>query len=103
MEQKGKTGIRKEMLIQSFRPLILGSHAPVLSQSPHFSITKAIDTFVVGCYYFVFIAGSFQHPLERDLKLLVLLRASEGIYCDRLEEINVHPGSIGMKHEFTFS
>ncbi|NXD80162.1 PKHD1 protein, partial [Halcyon senegalensis] len=40
--------------------------------------------------------GSFQHALERDLKLLVLLRASEGIYCDRLEEINVHPGSIGV-------
>ncbi|NXI68982.1 PKHD1 protein, partial [Anseranas semipalmata] len=40
--------------------------------------------------------GSFQHPLERDLKLLILLRASEGIYCDRLEEINVHPGSIGV-------
>uniref|UniRef100_A0A8C6JJ31 Uncharacterized protein n=1 Tax=Melopsittacus undulatus TaxID=13146 RepID=A0A8C6JJ31_MELUD len=40
--------------------------------------------------------GSTHHPLERDLKLLVLLRASEGIYCDQLEEINVHPGSIGV-------
>ncbi|XP_052546715.1 fibrocystin isoform X1 [Tympanuchus pallidicinctus] len=40
--------------------------------------------------------GSFQHPLERDSKLLILLRASEGIYCDHLEEINVHPGSIGV-------
>ncbi|XP_068867901.1 fibrocystin isoform X2 [Aphelocoma coerulescens] len=40
--------------------------------------------------------GSFLHPLERDLKLLFLLRASEGIYCDRLEDINVHPGSIGV-------
>ncbi|XP_061845579.1 fibrocystin [Colius striatus] len=40
--------------------------------------------------------GSFEHPLEKDLKLLILLRASEGIYCDRLEEINVHPGSIGV-------
>uniref|UniRef100_A0A8C5X3L5 PKHD1 ciliary IPT domain containing fibrocystin/polyductin n=1 Tax=Malurus cyaneus samueli TaxID=2593467 RepID=A0A8C5X3L5_9PASS len=40
--------------------------------------------------------GSAQHPLERDLKLLFLLRASEGIYCDRLEGINVHPGSIGV-------
>ncbi|NXE10748.1 PKHD1 protein, partial [Lophotis ruficrista] len=40
--------------------------------------------------------GSAQHPLERDLKLLVRLRASEGIYCNRLEEINVHPGSIGV-------
>ncbi|XP_058691005.1 fibrocystin isoform X2 [Poecile atricapillus] len=40
--------------------------------------------------------GSLQHPLERDLKLLFLLRASEGIYCDRLEDINVHPGSIGV-------
>uniref|UniRef100_A0A8C3U4P5 PKHD1 ciliary IPT domain containing fibrocystin/polyductin n=1 Tax=Catharus ustulatus TaxID=91951 RepID=A0A8C3U4P5_CATUS len=40
--------------------------------------------------------GSSQHPLERDLKLLLLLRASEGIYCDRLEDINVHPGTIGV-------
>uniref|UniRef100_A0A8C9NL52 PKHD1 ciliary IPT domain containing fibrocystin/polyductin n=1 Tax=Serinus canaria TaxID=9135 RepID=A0A8C9NL52_SERCA len=40
--------------------------------------------------------GSLQYPLERDLKLLFLLRASEGIYCDRLEDINVHPGSIGV-------
>ncbi|XP_053794338.1 fibrocystin [Vidua chalybeata] len=40
--------------------------------------------------------GSLQHPLERDLKLLFLLRASEGIYCDRLEDINVQPGSIGV-------
>lgn len=76
-------------------------HAPQFP--PSFSITKAIDTSVMGCCCFVFIAGSFQHPLERDLKLLVLLRASEGIYCDRLEGINTPPGSIGMKHEFTFS
>ncbi|XP_030304276.1 fibrocystin [Calypte anna] len=40
--------------------------------------------------------GSYQHPLERDLKLLVLLRASEGISCDRLEGITAHPGSIGI-------
>ncbi|XP_065690442.2 fibrocystin [Patagioenas fasciata] len=40
--------------------------------------------------------GDFQHPLERDSKLLVLLRASEDIYCDHLKGINVHPGSIGV-------
>ncbi|XP_062429111.1 fibrocystin [Rhea pennata] len=40
--------------------------------------------------------GSFQHPLERGLKLLILLRASEGIYCDRLQELNIHPGTIGV-------
>ncbi|NXD15876.1 PKHD1 protein, partial [Nothocercus nigrocapillus] len=40
--------------------------------------------------------GSFQHPLERSLKLMILLRASEGIYCDRLEGINIHAGSIGV-------
>ncbi|XP_063279528.1 fibrocystin isoform X2 [Prinia subflava] len=40
--------------------------------------------------------GSSQHPLERDLKLLFLLRASEGIHCDRLEDVNVHAGSIGV-------
>ncbi|PKU37108.1 fibrocystin [Limosa lapponica baueri] len=44
----------------------------------------------------IILPSSFQHPLERDLKLLVLLRTSEGIYCDRLEEINGHPGSIGV-------
>uniref|UniRef100_A0A8C3MZI7 Uncharacterized protein n=1 Tax=Geospiza parvula TaxID=87175 RepID=A0A8C3MZI7_GEOPR len=40
--------------------------------------------------------GSLKHPLERDLKLLFLLRASERIFCDRLEDINVHPGNIGV-------
>ncbi|NWX85156.1 PKHD1 protein, partial [Nothoprocta pentlandii] len=40
--------------------------------------------------------GSFQHPLERNVKLLILLRASEEIYCDRLEGINIHAGSIGV-------
>lgn len=61
---------------------------------------KTTDTSVVGCCCFLFISGSFQHPLERDSKLLILLRASEGIYCDHLEEISVHPGSIGMRHEY---
>ncbi|XP_041336779.1 fibrocystin [Pyrgilauda ruficollis] len=44
----------------------------------------------------IILPSSLQYPLERDLKLLFLLRASEGIYCDRLEDINVHPGSIGI-------
>uniref|UniRef100_A0A8C3J6H9 PKHD1 ciliary IPT domain containing fibrocystin/polyductin n=1 Tax=Calidris pygmaea TaxID=425635 RepID=A0A8C3J6H9_9CHAR len=59
------------------------------------------DVIILPKYVFVLQHGllgtsSFQHPLERDLKLLVLLRTSEGIYCDRLEEINGHPGSIGV-------
>ncbi|XP_010133111.1 PREDICTED: fibrocystin-like, partial [Buceros rhinoceros silvestris] len=57
------------------------------------NVLSAACVVVVGG---VLKVGSSQHPLERDLKLLVLLRASEGIYCDRLEEINVHPGSIGV-------
>ncbi|XP_044864776.1 fibrocystin [Mauremys mutica] len=40
--------------------------------------------------------GTFQHPLERGMKLLILLRASEGVYCDRLDGINVHPGTVGV-------
>ncbi|XP_074982450.1 fibrocystin isoform X2 [Caretta caretta] len=40
--------------------------------------------------------GTFQHPLERGMKLLILLRASEGVYCDRLDGISVHPGTIGV-------
>uniref|UniRef100_A0A8C8SGU1 PKHD1 ciliary IPT domain containing fibrocystin/polyductin n=1 Tax=Pelusios castaneus TaxID=367368 RepID=A0A8C8SGU1_9SAUR len=40
--------------------------------------------------------GTFQHPLEREMKLLILLRASEGVYCDRLDGIIVQPGTIGV-------
>ncbi|XP_019346863.2 fibrocystin isoform X1 [Alligator mississippiensis] len=40
--------------------------------------------------------GTFHHPLERGLNLLIFLRASDGIYCDRLDGINVHPGTIGV-------
>uniref|UniRef100_A0A674ISS1 PKHD1 ciliary IPT domain containing fibrocystin/polyductin n=1 Tax=Terrapene triunguis TaxID=2587831 RepID=A0A674ISS1_9SAUR len=40
--------------------------------------------------------GTFQHPLERGMKLLILLRASEGVYCDRLDGISVHPGTVGV-------
>ncbi|XP_067401067.1 fibrocystin isoform X2 [Emydura macquarii macquarii] len=40
--------------------------------------------------------GTFQHPLERGMKLSILLRASEGVYCDRLDGIIVHPGTLGV-------
>uniref|UniRef100_A0A8C3TE47 PKHD1 ciliary IPT domain containing fibrocystin/polyductin n=1 Tax=Chelydra serpentina TaxID=8475 RepID=A0A8C3TE47_CHESE len=40
--------------------------------------------------------GTFQRPLERGMKLLILLRASEGVYCDHLDGIIVHPGTIGV-------
>uniref|UniRef100_A0A8C0G053 PKHD1 ciliary IPT domain containing fibrocystin/polyductin n=1 Tax=Chelonoidis abingdonii TaxID=106734 RepID=A0A8C0G053_CHEAB len=40
--------------------------------------------------------GTFQHPLEKGMKLLILLRASEGVYCDRLDGISVHPGTVGV-------
>ncbi|XP_019376481.1 PREDICTED: fibrocystin isoform X5 [Gavialis gangeticus] len=40
--------------------------------------------------------GTFHHPLERGLNLLIFLRASDGIHCDRLDGINVYPGTIGV-------
>uniref|UniRef100_A0A8D0HLS2 PKHD1 ciliary IPT domain containing fibrocystin/polyductin n=1 Tax=Sphenodon punctatus TaxID=8508 RepID=A0A8D0HLS2_SPHPU len=40
--------------------------------------------------------GTSRHPLERGVKLLILLRAAEVVYCDRLDGINVHPGTIGV-------
>ncbi|XP_074847514.1 fibrocystin isoform X4 [Carettochelys insculpta] len=40
--------------------------------------------------------GTLQHPLEREMKLLILLRASDGVYCDRLDGIRVQPGTIGV-------
>ncbi|RMC17085.1 hypothetical protein DUI87_05662 [Hirundo rustica rustica] len=62
-------------------------------QSNSSNVLSAACVVVLGG---VLRVGSSQHPLERDLKLLFLLRASEGIHCDRLEDINVHPGSIGV-------
>ncbi|XP_029451975.1 fibrocystin isoform X2 [Rhinatrema bivittatum] len=40
--------------------------------------------------------GTLQYPLEREQKLEILLRASEGVSCDRLNGINVEPGTIGV-------
>lgn len=104
-EQKGKKWLKKEILIQSFRFFlkIRFTHiSPLVALLFSASQKPWILLLWVWCC-FVFTAGSSQHPLERDLKLLLLLRASEGIYCDRLEDINVHPGTIGMKHESHFS
>uniref|UniRef100_A0A8C9DNE7 Fibrocystin n=1 Tax=Prolemur simus TaxID=1328070 RepID=A0A8C9DNE7_PROSS len=40
--------------------------------------------------------GTLENPLEKEQKLLILLRASEGIFCDRLNGIRVDPGTIGV-------
>ncbi|XP_054826531.1 fibrocystin [Eublepharis macularius] len=40
--------------------------------------------------------GTLQNPLERRAKIQILLRASERVYCDRLDGIGVAPGTIGV-------
>ncbi|XP_015278906.1 PREDICTED: LOW QUALITY PROTEIN: fibrocystin-like [Gekko japonicus] len=40
--------------------------------------------------------GTLQNPLERRDKLQIVLRASEKVYCDRLDGIGVPPGSVGV-------
>ncbi|KAM8998944.1 fibrocystin isoform 1-T1 [Sarcophilus harrisii] len=40
--------------------------------------------------------GSFSEPLQKGQKLLIQLQVSEGIYCDRLDGINVASGTIGV-------
>ncbi|KAJ1148974.1 hypothetical protein NDU88_001796 [Pleurodeles waltl] len=42
------------------------------------------------------IIGTSEHPLEREHKVSIILRASEGIFCHRLKGINVDPGTIGV-------
>ncbi|XP_032319137.1 fibrocystin isoform X2 [Camelus ferus] len=44
----------------------------------------------------VVIAGTLENPLEKEKKLLILLRASEGVFCDRFNGIRVDPGTIGV-------
>ncbi|XP_016286616.2 fibrocystin isoform X1 [Monodelphis domestica] len=40
--------------------------------------------------------GTFPEPLHKGQKLLIQLRASEGDYCDRLDGINIAPGTFGV-------
>ncbi|XP_058162846.1 fibrocystin isoform X2 [Dasypus novemcinctus] len=41
-------------------------------------------------------AGTLDNPLEKEQKLLILLRTSEGVFCDRFNEIRIDPGTIGV-------
>ncbi|GAB1284827.1 Fibrocystin [Apodemus speciosus] len=40
--------------------------------------------------------GSLENPLEKDQRLLILLRASEEIFCDHFDGLHVDPGMIGV-------
>ncbi|XP_060112738.1 fibrocystin [Heteronotia binoei] len=40
--------------------------------------------------------GTSQNPLERRAKLRIVLRASEKVYCDRLDGMGAPPGTIGV-------
>nr|XP_033792615.1 fibrocystin isoform X9 [Geotrypetes seraphini] len=40
--------------------------------------------------------GTSQYPLEKEQKIEVVLRASEGVSCGRLDGVNVGPGTIGV-------
>ncbi|XP_045658178.1 fibrocystin isoform X2 [Ursus americanus] len=41
-------------------------------------------------------AGTLKNPLEKEQKLLIVLRASEGVFCDRFNGIHIDPGTIGV-------
>ncbi|KAM7135915.1 fibrocystin isoform 7-T8 [Molossus nigricans] len=40
--------------------------------------------------------GTWENPLQKEQKLLILLRASEGVFCDRFDGIYIDPGTIGV-------
>ncbi|KAM8778544.1 fibrocystin isoform 3-T3 [Rhynchonycteris naso] len=40
--------------------------------------------------------GTLENPLKKEQKLLILLRASEGVFCDRFNGIHIDPGTIGV-------
>ncbi|KAI4561087.1 hypothetical protein MJG53_021144 [Ovis ammon polii x Ovis aries] len=39
--------------------------------------------------------GTSENPLEKEKKLLIHLRASEGVFCDRFNGIHIDPGTVG--------
>ncbi|CAK6446893.1 unnamed protein product [Pipistrellus nathusii] len=44
--------------------------------------------------------GTLENPLQKEQKLLILLRASEGVFCDRFNGIHIDPGTIGVYGKF---
>ncbi|XP_060046033.1 fibrocystin isoform X3 [Erinaceus europaeus] len=40
--------------------------------------------------------GTLESPLEKEQKLLILVRASEGVSCNRFNGILIDPGTIGV-------
>ncbi|XP_008823437.1 fibrocystin [Nannospalax galili] len=40
--------------------------------------------------------GTKENPLEKEQRLLILLRASEEVFCDRFDGIRIDPGTIGV-------
>ncbi|KAM9666760.1 fibrocystin [Trichechus inunguis] len=40
--------------------------------------------------------GALDNPLKKEQKLLIFLRASEGVFCDRFNGIHIDPGTIGV-------
>ncbi|XP_004869101.1 fibrocystin isoform X3 [Heterocephalus glaber] len=44
--------------------------------------------------------GTLENPLEKEQKLVILLRASEGIFCDHFNGIRIDPGTIGVYGKF---
>ncbi|XP_070274536.1 fibrocystin [Myotis yumanensis] len=40
--------------------------------------------------------GTLENPLQKEQKLLILLRTSEGVFCDRFNGIHIDPGTIGV-------
>ncbi|XP_004674090.1 PREDICTED: fibrocystin [Condylura cristata] len=40
--------------------------------------------------------GTLENPLEKEQKLRIILRASEGVFCDRFNGIHIDPGTIGV-------
>ncbi|XP_045658188.1 fibrocystin isoform X3 [Ursus americanus] len=42
------------------------------------------------------LPSTLKNPLEKEQKLLIVLRASEGVFCDRFNGIHIDPGTIGV-------
>lgn len=62
------------------------------------AFTLGLSAFQIILFWmmlFVFLSGTLENPLGKDQRLLILLRASEEIFCDRFDGIRVDPGTIG--------
>ncbi|XP_049621181.1 fibrocystin [Suncus etruscus] len=92
-----------DVLILPNRTILVNTELPVLNGlyvmgTLEFPVDRS-NTLSVACLVIAggeLKIGTVENPLEKEQKLLIHLRASEGIVCNRFSGIHIEAGTIGV-------